>query len=220
MRDNPARVSRPRWTPGRPRGVEARGGVATVSVAAAAASAVVNGIVALRLPLWWDEVASARAFTAPGLAGMLAQVRRTEATPPGWYLLCWVLHRAGVALTGHGSLLASERGLRILSIGCSAATAALVVVYAARMLPLWAAGLAGCFAALGDQFLEHGSELRAYALLTLACVVFALAFDAASRHPDRWRLFGLAGSTLVGASTHYFFLTVVAAGAAWVWTSE
>ncbi len=151
---------------------------------------------------------------------MAAQVRRTEAMPPGWYVLCWLVHRAGVAVGGEGSVLASVRGLRVLSVGFTATAAALVVVYAARMLPLWAAGLAGGVAALGDQFLELGSELRAYALLVLACVVFALALDAASRQPDRWRLFALAAATLVGATTHYFFLTVVTAGVAWVWASK
>ena len=63
------------------------------------------------------------------------------------------------------------------------ALAGLTVVYARRFLPLWLAGLAGVLTALAWQVVEHGSELRAYALLAFLTLVFALLLERAAERP-------------------------------------
>ena len=54
-------------------------------VAALAAAATLPG--AIDLPLWQDEVASARVLLESTPAGVVEHVARTESTPPGWYLV-------------------------------------------------------------------------------------------------------------------------------------
>src|SRR5438552_19081261 len=49
-------------------------------------------------PFWQDEVASARILREPTLGGMLNHVARSESTPPLWYFLGWLVHRAAVPL--------------------------------------------------------------------------------------------------------------------------
>src|SRR5579871_708448 len=66
--------------------------------------AVASLAVALRLhgvwgqSLWEDEVASARVIHAPTLGAALAQIAKTESTPPFWYVLEWSLHRLGMPI--------------------------------------------------------------------------------------------------------------------------
>ena len=138
-------------------------------VAALAAAATLPG--AIDLPLWQDEVASARVLLEVTPAGVVEHVARTESTPPGWYLLAWLGREAGISI----------EGLRFLSVALAAALAGLTVVYARRFLPLWTAGLAGVLTALAWQTVVHGSELRAYALLALLTLVFALLARARRR---------------------------------------
>ena len=75
---------------------------ATVGVAAGvavlAAAATLPG--AIDLPLWQDEVASARVLLEESPAGVVDHVARTESTPPGWYLLAWVLREPGISIEG------------------------------------------------------------------------------------------------------------------------
>jgi Dolichyl-phosphate-mannose-protein mannosyltransferase len=133
------------------------------------------------------------------------RVEETESTPPVWYLLGWTAHQAGL----------SVEAVRFLSVLAGALTAALVVVFARRFLPLWAAGTAGLLVALGGPLVARGHELRAYALYALLAVVFALALAAAAAGPTRWRLLGLAACVALGLLTHYFFALLVIAGLVW-----
>jgi hypothetical protein len=172
-------------------------------------------------PLWFDETASAKVITSGSPLDVAREVWETESTPVGWYLLAWSTYEAGrVAALPSDRLdgLASEKGPRILSVVFSAILTVLVVVYASRRMPLWAAGLAGLFVALGYQLVEHGQELRAYSLLGLVAMLFVLSLEAAVAQPIRRRLVVLALVVALGAVTHYFFLLAVATGAAWVWT--
>lgn len=174
-------------------------GVATLAAAAALPGA-------LDLPLWQDEVASARVLLETTPAGVVEHVSRTESTPPGWYLLAWVGHQAGF----------SFEGLRFLSVAFAAALAGLTVLYARRFTPLWTAGLAGVLTALAWQLVVHGSELRAYALLALLTLVFALLLERAAAKPSLGRLAALASCAVAGAYTHYFFVLAAVAGLVWL----
>jgi len=169
--------------------------------------------VAARLPgvftqaLWQDEVASARVITEPTLPRMLAHVARTESTPPLWYTLAWLAHRAGVPV----------QDVRLLSVAAGGALAALVVDLARRVVPLPFAALAGLLAALGSQLASHGHELRAYELLALFSALFARVLLAAVERPSRCRGLALAAVVAAGGLTHYFFALSVLAGLVWLW---
>jgi hypothetical protein len=181
---------------------------ATVAVAAGvavvAAAATLPG--AIDLPLWQDEVASARVLLEATPAGVVEHVSRTESTPPGWYLLAWLGQEAGIPV----------EGLRFLSVALAAALAGLTVVYARRFLPLWTAALAGILTALAWQVVAHGTEVRAYSLLALLTLVFALLLERAAAEPRLGQLVALAACTVAGVYTHYFFLLAVAAGLVWL----
>ena len=173
-------------------------------VAALAAAATLPG--AIDLPLWQDEVASARVLLESTPAGVVEHVERTESTPPGWYLLAWLGREAGISI----------EGLRFLSVALAAALAGLTVVYAGRFLPLWLAGVAGVLTALAWQTVVHGSEVRAYSLLALLTLAFALLLEHAAAEPRLGRLVALAACTAAGAYTHYFFVLAALAGLVWL----
>ena len=164
---------------------------------------------ALNHSLWGDEIASARVLVQPELSDVLLQVRLRESTPPGWYVLSWLVHRGGVPL----------QDLRLLSVLASALLAALVVVDADRLMPLWAAALAGLAVALGFQFVAHGTEMRAYALFALLAVLFAVALEAAASEPTRRRLLLFGACVAAGMLTHYFFFLTLVTGIAWLWST-
>lgn len=163
---------------------------------------------ALGDPLWLDEVASARIVAEPTLPAVLHHVRRTESTPPLWYVLSWSVRRAG-------SPWLSITSLRLLSVLLSCALTVATVLYAKRQLSLACAALAGVVA-LGPDLVAHGSELRAYTLLALLCVCFALGLESAVRRPTRLRLGALGVTVAAGCLTHYFFLLTLLAGLAWL----
>lgn len=150
-------------------------------------------------------MASARILTEPSVGKALDRVEETESTPPVWYLLGWAVHHAGL----------SVEAVRFLSVLAGALTAGLLVVFAARFLPLWAAGTAGLLVALGGQFVARGHELRAYAVYALLAVVFAFALQAATARPATLRLLGVAACVAAGVLTHYFFALLVVAGLLW-----
>ena len=168
---------------------------------------------AIRLPralgdaFWQDEIASARVIREPSFIGMLHHDVRTESTPPLWYAVGWLLHKAGVSL----------HDVRLLSVAADALIVALVVRLAATLAPLPVAAAGGVVCALGAQLTAHGHELRAYELFALLGVVFASALRAAALAPSRRGAAALAAVTAAGVLTHYFFLFTLAAGVVWTW---
>ena len=89
-------------------------------------------------------------------------------------------------------------------------------MYARRFLPLWTAALAGILTALAWQTVAHGSELRAYSLLALLTLGFALLLERAAANPLLGRLVALGACAAAGAYTHYFFLLAAIAGLIWL----
>src|SRR6187549_111491 len=81
--------------------------VAAVAVAAALPGATGHA-------LYGDEVASARIVSEPSLGRVLKRVRRTESTPPAWYVAGWAVRKT----TGAG-----VESLRFLSVLFAAAAA-------------------------------------------------------------------------------------------------
>jgi 4-amino-4-deoxy-L-arabinose transferase-like glycosyltransferase len=108
---------------------------------------------------------------------------------------------------------------RAVGVVSSALLAGLLVVYARRLLPLWAAGLAGFLVALAGQLVLRGAELRAYALYALLALAFAWLLERAAERASWGRLTALAAVAAAGLLTHYFFVFVALAAVAWLWTT-
>ena len=165
---------------------------------------------AVRDALWQDEVASARVIVEPSFGGMLQHVRATEATPPLWYALGWLLHEVGL----------TPYGYRFFSVLFGGLLAAATYVLARRILAPVPAMVATAFVGLGFQFVDHGRELRAYELYALFAVLFAIVLLRAVERPDVLRLAVLAGVVAAGSLTNYFFLAFLACGVLWLWLSS
>lgn len=181
-------------------------------LAAAACALAVAPPGAVGHALYGDEVASARIVTEPGAGDVLRHVRRTESTPPGWYLVAWSVAKVSSA---------SAESLRLLSVLFAAAAAALTAVWALRLLGSRpAAALAGSLVALGSIPAEYAEQLRSYALVVLVSVGFGLLLVEAALRPRRWWFLGLAAATWVGTMTHYFFFFVVGAAIVWLWAAR
>jgi hypothetical protein len=181
-----------------------------LAVAALAVGVATPGVVSHAL--YGDEVASARIVTEPAPQDVLRHVRKTESTPPAWYLVAWGARK----LTG-----ADVASLRLLSVLFAAAAAALTAIWALRLLASRAAAaLAGSLVALGSLPAEYAEQLRAYALVVLVSVAFGMLLgEAALRPRGRW-LVALAAATWLGTLTHYFFFFVVAAAVVWLWATR
>ncbi len=177
-----------------------------VAAIATALSFAVNVREALQNPFWTDEVASARVVTTPTTGAAITLITHRESTPPGWYALAWALHRAGISIMS----------VRVTSAVCVALLAGLVVIVAGRLMPLYAASVAGALVVFGTQFVFHGRELRAYALFALICMVFMIALVGAVNRPGAITLLMLSCSVAIGALTHYFFLAAVLVGLVWL----
>ncbi len=169
--------------------------------------------VAARLPavhtraLWEDETASARILSEGAFPHVLRHVARTESTPPLWYALGWLVHRAGVSIVD----------VRLLSVLAGGLLAAVVVDLARKLVPLEVAALAGLLVALGAEIVWHGSELRAYELLALLAALLGRALLAEVEAPSRRREVALAATVAAGGLTHFFFAFSVIAALAWLW---
>jgi hypothetical protein len=170
--------------------------------------------------LYGDEVASARIVTEPGIGGVLAHVRRTESTPPGWYVVAWSASKLDAGVSG-GRLFGDVASLRWLSVLFAAAASALTAIWALRLLgDRLAAALAGSLVALGSLPAEYAEQLRAYALVVLLSAAFGLLLvEAALRPRGRW-LLGLGATAWLGTMTHYFFFFVVVAAFVWLWAAR
>ena len=158
-------------------------------------------------PFWEDEVASARIVIQPTFQAMLRRVGQTESTPPLWYAIVWLVHRAGVPVQSE----------RLLSVAFGAAFAAAVVKLARCFVALPLATAAGLMSALGAEFVVHGAELRAYELLALLSVALGLSVLKVLEQPSRRWDVALAATVAAGCLTHYFFVFSVGAVLAWLW---
>lgn len=183
---------------------------AEAAVAAALVAAAVRLPGAIRDSFWQDEVASARIIVEPTVGAMLGRVRATEATPPLWYALGWVLHELGL----------TPYGYRLFGLLFGGLLAVATWFLARRLVAPAGAAAATAIVVLGYQFVDHGRELRAYELYALLAVVFALALLRALERPEWRRLVALALVAAGGCLTNYFFVLFLACGLAWAWAAR
>jgi hypothetical protein len=202
--------------PGRPWGAWAIAAVLVVLTIAVRAPGAVSEA------LWSDEVATGRVITAPTEHLAVKRIRR-ESSPPASFYVGRITHKAGVALeraVGVGKRLTTMGTLRLWSVLFSAALTLLTFLYARRLLPLWSAALAGLLTALGYQFVVHGKELRAYAMLALLSLALPMVLEWTLARPNLRRLAALAAVVALGSLTHYFFLLVGLGCLVWLWLVE
>jgi hypothetical protein len=163
--------------------------------------------------MYFDEIASARVVSESSLSDVLEHVRRTESTPPAWYVLAWSLSKADAAIAG-GKLFGDVERLRFLSVLFAAAASLLTAMWALRLLgERLLAALAGFLVALGSVPAAYAEQLRGYALVMLLSVSFGLLLVRVADRPAAWPWCGLALCVWFGVMTHYFFVFVVAGGA-------
>ena len=182
-----------------------RGLLAAASVGLLAFAVRIGGV--LDFAFWQDEVGAAQAMLERTPLDVALYVARFEATPPAFYVLGWAVHSLGVPI----------EDARVVSAIAGALLAGALVLYARRLVPLWASVLAGLSVALGYQFVFHGRELRSYELHALLCLAVAWAALAFARSPDRVRGSALVLCVAVGSLTNYFFLLSVATVVVWSW---
>ena len=181
-----------------------------LAVAALAVGVATPG--AVSHALYGDEVASARIVTEPTPRDVLRHVRKTESTPPAWYLVAWGARKATDV---------DVASLRLLPVLFATAASALTAIWALRLLASRAAAaLAGSLVALGSLPAEYAEQLRAYALVVLVSVGFGMLLAEEAHRPRRRWLVGLAATTWLGTLTHYFFFLVAAAAVAWLWAAR
>lgn len=162
--------------------------------------------------LWQDEIATVHVISEPTMRSTLGQIVARESTPPAYYVTARVVDRAASGL-GPEARTRVVRGLSIaFSLGCTLLTFELAL----QLLPAWAAALAGLLSSFGAILVAHGYELRAYPLLALMCVAFALVLERAAVRPELGRLAVVSAVVVVGSLTHYFFLFTLAAGGLWL----
>jgi len=189
-----------------------------VAVVVAAVGASAPG--ALTHAMYFDEIASARVVSESSLSDVLEHVRRTESTPPAWYVLAWSLSKADAAIAG-GKLFGDVERLRFLSVLFAAAASLLTAMWALRLLgERLLAALAGFLVALGSVPAAYAEQLRGYALVMLLSVSFGLLLVRVADRPAAWPWCGLALCVWFGVMTHYFFVFVVAGGGVWLWAAR
>jgi hypothetical protein len=206
---------RPQGERGRDVSVSRRSAVVWLAVGAAACSVALTLPTAVNQALWQDEVASARIVTLPSVHAVVHRVRGRESSPPLWYALAWTVRTADGSATG-GEAFGDVARLRLLSIAFNAVAVLLTVIWARRFLPAAGVCLVGAMMALGAAMITHAEELRAYSLLLLLAVVFAMLLVRTAERPSLPWAAALAAATAAGCLTHYFFAFTAAAGLVWL----
>jgi hypothetical protein len=158
-----------------------------------------------RQSFWLDELVTASLLDR-GLADVLGEIPRTEATPYLYYVVAW----SWAQVFGLG-----EVGLRSLS--ALAGTATIPVAYGAGVvLVSRRTGIVAAALVATSPFLVwYSQEARSYALFALLGAASVLTFGLALRGDRRW----LAGWSVVCAltvATHYFGVFLVGAEVVWL----
>jgi mannosyltransferase len=166
---------------------------------------------ALRFPFldrqsfWLDELVTVSLLDR-GLADVLAEIPRTEATPYLYYVLAWAWGSA----FGLG-----EVGLRSLSALAGTATIPLAYGAGAVLVSRRAGLVAAALVAVNPFLVWYSQEARSYALLGLLGAASLLLFGWALRG-DRRGLVAWAAVSALAVATHHFALFLVAAEAIWL----
>jgi hypothetical protein len=154
----------------------------------------------------YDEAVTVGRILHPSLFDTLAAVRRSESTPPLYYVVAWLWSRP------FGSGEVAMRSLSAL-----AGTASIAVVYLSAValpLPRRAGLVAAAIAAVSPVLVWFSQDARAYALVFLLTALSFLFFARARRSGASGALGWWAATSVAALFTHYFAAFVVAPEAA------
>ncbi len=154
-----------------------------------------------------DEVITAVRVLPGSFGHMLHEVRRSESTPPLYYILAWVWSK----YFGF-----SEVGLRSLSALCGAITIPVAFLIGRELAGRRTGLLTMAMVALNPMLIWYSQEARAYALVVLLCaasLLFFLRFRRTGSHRDLalWSAFSALALT-----SHYFAVFTIVIEAAWL----
>ena len=155
---------------------------------------------------WHDEVFTVR-LMHKSFFGMLAGIRRTESTPPLYYVLAWLWTR----VFGTG-----EVGLRSLSAVFGVATVPAAFAAGRELVSRRAGIVAAALAAASPYLVWYSQEGRSYALYALLATLSVLLFARALHEPSGRRIAWWAGVSVLAIATHYFAGFLVLGEAAWL----
>lgn len=179
-----------------------------------ALAAVTLVALALRLylyggnPAWTDEVETRMHAFGPWDGPWQAARRGWPLTQGLGFFALWKL----LALAGLGG-----RELRLPSVLLGAAAVPLVYLLARRWLSRRSALLAAAFLALSPLHIRYSREARAYALVTVEFISFAILLLRASDRPSPRRLASAAALGIFFGWTVYGGVLVAAAGWSTLW---
>ena len=154
----------------------------------------------------YDEAVTVGRVLHPSFFDTFAAVRRSESTPPLYYLVAWLWSRP---------LGTGEVAMRSLS--ALAGTASIAIVYlGAVALPLRrrAALIAAAIVAVNPVLIWFSQDARAYALVFLLTALSFLFFARARRGGGARDLACWAIASALALATHYFAGFVIAPEAA------
>jgi uncharacterized membrane protein len=167
---------------------------------------------ALRLPflshqsLWFDEIFTRAIVGRHGLAGIWDQVRRTESTPPLYYLAA----KLSADLAGTNSAAA------IRAPSAVALTLAAPVAYFAfrRLIGQPAALAASALVAVNPLLVSYSTDARSYGLFVLTALLSIWGFASVLGDGRRRGYVGWCVASVACLWTHYFGAFMVAGEAA------
>jgi Dolichyl-phosphate-mannose-protein mannosyltransferase len=177
-----------------------------ITVAAITAVAVLLRVAAFDESFFGDELFTYLISTRPDLHAVLAGVRSNlEISPPLFFVVAWIFGKAGDPFVW----------LRLPSLLAGIATVPLAYVLGARTVGRTAALAGAALFALSPFAVFYATEARAYALMTLLCVLSTLVLLRALETNRRGWWVALAVLEAAAMYSHYTAVFVLAGQAGW-----
>lgn len=164
--------------------------------------------------LWWDEIVHVHSAAGPGFADVWRTVR--EGVPPGFgnagaVPLDYLLLHAWLRLVAEPAAEGLETYYRVPAAFWSAATVAVLFLYARRYFDLTTAVLSSLLVAVSIPHVLYAVEARSYALFSLVTVLDLWAFSrlVVRRGERGWLLFILGGAAVFLSGVPGLFLVAL-----------
>ncbi len=151
--------------------------------------------------LWNDEAFSIKIAQEPSVAHVITEVMKTEAAPPGYYLL---LHY-WIQLMGNSVFM-----LRFLSVVFSVLAIVVLFLTVRMILNPSIALLSALFMATSMLQIEYAQEVRIYGLFTFLSLCSVYFFAKWHKSPERKRLWQYGFFTLLALYVNYMMVFLVA----------
>jgi mannosyltransferase len=153
-----------------------------------------------RQGFWYDEAVTA-SLVRETPAHMLADIPKSESTPPLYYVLAWGWARV------FGQ---TEAGLRSLSAFVGVGAVPAMFLAARRLAGKRVAIVAAALICVNPLLVWYSQEARTYSLVVLEAAVCLLFFARARERPTLGRLLTWSVAGAISLCTHYFAIFVLA----------